>query len=429
MRAGGHLLPACALALAAIGGCSLETEVWDPVEDPPAAGDAAFDLAWPPDEPLPPGFDAPPWLTMPAPGHVAVGWLTRDEVTAQLEVEQVAGPAGPPPPVPLHRVVVLDTPARLHRVDLGPLPVASGFRYRVLLASGEEREGVFATPGQPASRFVHLAEFHAPTESHQVARFAGAIRAFRPQLVIESGDMVNDGDDPAQWRDYLRTSAPWISNVILLPAHSNHANGLLGNATLRSYFQLPGNERWYLTRWGQLAIVTLDSTYNGPSPDIADQEAWLRETMPALRAGPDAPELVIGAWHYPACSSSYAGRSESRRWVIEHILTPLVETGGVDLVLVGHDKYYERSEVEVAGERVVHVMANAGKLSPSTAGSNEPECTPVVTDTATRSLLMARVSPGLLEVQVLDQDGARLDVFELGGAELGGIELEGAAPR
>ena len=420
MRAGGHLLPACALALAAIGGCSLETEVWDPVPDPPATGDAPYELTWPPDAPLPPGFDTPPWLTMPAPGHIAVGWLTRDEVTAQLELEQIAGPTGPPPPVPLHRTVVLDTPARLHRVDLGPLPVASGFRYRVRLASGEEREGVFATPGQPAWRFVHLAEFHAPTESDEVARFAGAIRDFRPHLVVESGDMVNDGDDPDHWRDYLRSSAPWISNVILLPAHSNHANGMLGNATLRSYFQLPGNERWYLTRWGAVAVVTLDSTYNGPSPDIADQEAWLRETMPPLRGGPDAPEFVIGAWHYPACSSSYAGRSESRRWVIDHLLTPLVETGGVDLVLVGHDKYYERSEVEVAGRRIVHLMTNAGKLSPSTAGSNEPECTPVVTDTATRSLVLADVSPGQLALQVVDQDGARLDVLELGGALLQG---------
>ncbi|HLU65971.1 MAG TPA: hypothetical protein VKZ63_06830 [Kofleriaceae bacterium] len=414
-RPGSSTRPALALAavLVLASGCALETEVWDPIPDPPSPDQDGLRLEWPEDTPLPPEFESPPWLTMPAPDRISVGWLTVAQETGRVELVQIAGPGGSAPPDPFEATYRQEQPARIHQIDLGVLPVASGFRYRVVLdGSGATREGVFVTPGQPRWRFVHLAEFHAPTESDEVARFAGAIREFGPHLVIESGDMMNDGGDPTQWLDYLRTSSPWISNVILLPAHSNHVNGTLGNPYLKAYFHLPNNERWYTTRYGEVEIVTLDSTY-GSSPDIEGQGDWVRQSMDAVRHEANAPRFVVGVWHYPACSSHYPGRTESRRWVIDTFLPAFMETGGVDLVLVGHDKYYERSVLEVGGREVVHVMANVGRLSPSSEGDNEPECTPVMTHTDTRSLVMARVEPGHLQAQVIDQEGMVIDTFDI----------------
>lgn len=384
------------------GACAQETAVWDPIGDPELPGAAASALDWPDDEPLPPEFLTPPWLTMPEPGRIALGWRTVSAATGVVVLVSGEGEG---------TSIRFRLPATLHHVDLGVLPAATTFRYRVLLDGGATRAGIFTTPGLDEWRFIHLAEFHAPTSSEDVARFAGAIRAFQPQLLIESGDMMNDGGDDADWVDYLVTSRPWISNVILLPAHSNHVNGAAGNPILQALFELPNNERWYTTRYGAVDIVTLDSTYDRDAPDIASQPAWILESMAAAREAPDPPIFTIGAWHYPACSSSYASRSPSRRWVIENLVTAFAEAGGLDLILVGHDKYYERSILSRGGLRVPHVMANAGKLAPSSEGDNEPECAPIVTDTDTRSLVLVGVAPTGMVARVLDQEGGIVDEF------------------
>jgi hypothetical protein len=394
----------CAVVTAVLAGaCARETAVWDPVADPELPGAAAGALEWPADTPLPPGFETPPWLTMPEPGRIALGWRTVEMSAGTVEL---TGPDGP--------ATRIDEPeaALIHHLDLGVLPAATSFHYRVVLASGAAREGVFTTPGPELAewRFIHLAEFHAPSESDHVARFADAIRAFHPQMAIESGDMMNDGDDDAQWIDYLNTSRPWISNLILLPAHSNHVNGVAGNPLLLSLFELPGNERWYISRYGAVDVVTLDSTYE-VSPDVATEPDWIEDSMTAARDAPDPALYTIGVWHYPACSSSYESRSDERRWVIDNLVGPLVAAGGLDLVLVGHDKYYERSMLEVGGVRVPHVMANAGMLAPGAAGGNEPECAPIVTDTDTRSLVMVGVSPAGLVARVIDEEGGVVDEF------------------
>jgi hypothetical protein len=125
---------------------------------------------------------------------------------------------------------------------------------------------------------------------------------------------------------------------------------------------------------------------------------------------------VIAAWHYPACSSRYAERTSSRRWVIEHLVAALAEFAEFDLVLVGHDKYYERSSLAIGDRAITHVMGNLGKLAPGTPGNDEPECTPIVTHSGTRSLGQYSVEADLIRGRVVDADGAVLDRFEVGGA-------------
>ncbi len=393
----------CAVVTAVLAGaCARETAVWDPVADPALPGAAASAVPWPDDVPLPPEFATPTWLTMPAPGRIALGWRTVAPETATVLLVSADG---------VGTSIAVDAPATLHHADLGVLPAATTFHYRVELDSGAAREGVFTTPGLDEWRFVHLAEFHAPSSSDEVSRFAEAIRAFQPQLVVESGDMMNDGDDDADWLDYLNTSRPWISNVILLPAHSNHVNGTAGNPILTSLFQLPNNERWYTTRYGAVELVTLDSTYDGGALDIESEPGWIEGSMEASRDAPDPPTFTVGAWHYPACSSHYASRSPGRRWVIDNLVSAFAATGGIDLILVGHDKYYERSILAIGALRIPHVMANAGKLAPSRAGDNEPECSSIATDTDTRSLVMVGVAPDRMVARVLDQEGGILDEF------------------
>jgi hypothetical protein len=369
---------------------------------------AAVDPAWPEVGDLPAAFDLPPWLTVPAPDRISIGWQSVAEATGWVEL--VAAPDG--------RIDVdwsaarrLDSPAsRLHHVELADLPRGVAYRYRVHVddPAGEAvREGVFVTPGAERWRFLHLGEFHAPTSSREVRRFTPQIREFRPHVVIESGDMVDDGDQPGDWRAYLQSSAPWISNVVLLPVHSNHVNGAMGNPFILSLFELPDNERWYSTRLGRIEVVTLDSTFTD-NFDTRTEPQWIRARMATLAAEP-VPPRVIAAWHFPACSSTFAARTAQRRWVLDNFVAAFADTALLALVLVGHDKYYERSQLAIGDRTITHIMVNSGHLAPGAAGGNEPECTPVVTDTTRRTIGLMTVDGVTIAGQVVDQDARIVD--------------------
>jgi hypothetical protein len=356
---------------------------------------------WPSDEPLPPEIDLPPWLTMPAENRVVVSWRTVAPSRGGVFLSAETGDG---------LVLVSPAFAELHHVDLGVLEPATTYEYEVFVdGTSIARRGVFVTPGRDHWRFAHLAEFHAPSDSATVAKFAAALRTFRPHVVVESGDMCDSGNNMDHWRSYLRTSAPWISNVILLPAHSNHVNGSLGNPLVHELFALPGNERWYRTRWGQVEFYTLDSTYNGINPDVPTlQLDWLRDGLLDMREAADRPLFIIGAWHYPACSSHYASREAQHLWALDNLVDGFLAAGELDLALTGHDKYYERSLID---GRVVHVMSNAGRLAPSVEGGNAERCDPIVTNTRTRSVALFDVDGGAITGIAVNEQGAWIDAF------------------
>ncbi len=361
------------------------------------------DAPWPDDTPLPEAFDFPPWLTMPESGTIVVSWRTNANSTGVVYYGDT----------PSHDLSAsTQSSERLHHVELTSLLPATTYWYEVTIdGSDARRQGVFTTPGADSFRFIHLGEFHAPSHAAEVALFTETVRAFRPHLIIESGDMCDDGNELDHWRSYLRTSAPWISNIILLPTGSNHVDGWFGNAHLKDLFVLPNNERWYTTRYGPVQFFNLDSTYAIQSIDVVLlQPTWLAEELGAAHDGVDDPTFVIAAWHYPACSSSYSSRADARSWVHGLFVNTFRNNGGVDLVLTGHDKYYERSDI-VGG--IMHVQSNVGNLSPGQPGDNHEDCTPLVTNTETHSLVLFTVEGNELWAEAVNELGEQIDSFSI----------------
>ncbi len=369
----------------------------------PASNDV--DPDWPPESPIPPEFDFPPWLNMPEPNRIVVSWRTPSATTGTVSFG--ASPE-------MGRTATTTTAAELHHVDLGVLEPSTAYWYSVRIdGTSATRPGVFVTPGRRDWRFLHVGEFHAANQIEHVAKFGGSIRAFRPHLLIDSGDMADDGDVLEDWRAYFRTSAPWISNVIILPSGSNHVDGPGGNGNLKDLFVLPNNERWYSTRYGQAQVLNLDSTWSFfVNPDLqVEQPAWVTERTTEAHDGEDDPTFLIGAWHYPACSSQTLRRAGDRTAVFANLVESFRAGGGLDMMLVGHDKYYERSETT---DGILHVQTNIGLLAPSDEiGNNHPECVEIKTIIDTRSILLATVSGNRISMRVVDETGSEIDQFSL----------------
>jgi hypothetical protein len=370
-----------------------------------ATGDGAMmaiDPEWPAMTPLPPEFDFPPYLNLVYGKTVVVSWRTTNATTGTVRFGTSES---------YGTELKSSTAGNLHHVILENLAPATGYYYEVAIQNtSATRKGVFVTPGSAKWRFIALGEYHAPSESSGVAKFVEEIRAFRPHVAVESGDMVDTGTDLTHWRSYMRTSAPWISNVLLLPAHSNHVTGSGGNANLLDYFVLPNNERWYQTRYGQVQFVTIDSHESGNSDVMTTEVPWVRTVAAEAHDGVDDPTFLIAMWHHPACSSQYATRASSRAWVQSNLVKAFKDNGGIDIILAAHDKYYERSTITGG---ILHVITNIGNISPEIPGQNHPDCTVHKTLRNNRSTALITVDGKLLSARVVEADGTELDTFSV----------------
>ena len=360
------------------------------------------DPDWPADSPLPPEFDFPPYLNLTDGATVVVSWRTTNATTGKVRygTSESYGSDGSS-----------TTSGNLHHVTLANLKPATAYYYEVSIDNTTAtRKGVFVMPGAVKWRFVALGEYHAPSESSGVAKFANEIRDFRPHVAVESGDMVDTGTDITHWRSYMRTSAPWISNVLLLPAHSNHVNGSGGNANIKDYFVLPNNERWYTTRYGQVQFFTIDSTYSANADLMTAEVPWLATAAAEAHDGTDDPTFVIAMWHHPACSSQYFTRSGERNWVQTNLVKTFKDNGGVDLIFAAHDKYYERSTITGG---IIHVITNIGNISPEIPGGNHADCTVAKTLRSNRSTALVNVDGKNLSAKIIENDGTELDTFSI----------------
>ncbi|HEU0035526.1 MAG TPA: metallophosphoesterase family protein [Kofleriaceae bacterium] len=398
------------LLCAALAACSSSPSNTDPDggggDDGGGSGDDGsvpiVDPEWPADEALPADFDFPPYANLVDGTTVAISWRT---VAASTGVVRY----GTTPD--LGAEAASTTSANLHHITLSSLTPKAAYYYEVSIdGTSAVRKGVFVMPGREQWRFLHSGEFHAPSESSNVTKFTAKIREFRPHVLLESGDMVDDGNDLADWRSYMKTSAPWISNVLILPAHSNHVNGSGGNANLKDLFVLPNNERWYTTRYGQVEFFSLDSTFAANSDVETVEVPWVADEVTAAHDGTDDPTFVIAAWHHPACSSQYFTRQSERSWVQDNFVATFVAKGGVDLILAAHDKYYERSTITGG---IVHVITNIGNVSPEIPGGNYETCTAVKTSRSDQSTALFTVDGRTLSATVLKADGSQLDSFSI----------------
>ncbi len=228
---------------------------------------------------------------------------------------------------------------------------------------------------------------------------ARRIRAAHPAFLIHVGDFayghgsleeMNERFFPP-YRDTLR-------RVPLFPTPGNH--DLLRRSVYRSLFApaadgRPGDGLRYRFRWGPAAFVSLDS------PDGAAGAPGLADDLVA--DGP-APWRIVFL-HEPLYT---AGR---KRVVpgLRAALEPVVEAAGVDLVLAGHQHFYERSEPScefVPSARVLHVTSGGGsgtQLDPVQPHPNFPRAI------SAPHFLRVRVWPDRLEVRAVGADGQTID--------------------
>lgn len=169
----------------------------------------------------------------------------------------------------------------------------------------------------------------------------------QPDLVINSGDLVADGWNTADWAQFDRETAPLRERGIPYVAGlGNHdLTGDRDRALGNFYARFPDarRQRWREVRVRDVAFLVLDTNLGALEPEERDAEIrWLDATLDRDEADPSVGTIVL-VTHHPPFSNGVV--HEASRWVREQVFERAVTRSKVRAVFSGHLHSYERFEV------------------------------------------------------------------------------------
>jgi len=205
-------------------------------------------------------------------------------------------------------------------------------------------------------------------------------------FVVHTGDIVENGNYPSQWEDFLIETAyefPLLRKVPYYPVPGNHDQS--NDKKFGSYnydFVFP-DSRFYTKRFPNVDLIFLDSSilldqdnniepserellfrkyfYSGES-EIT--ESWLERQLFKAR---NKNKIII--MHHPIFSFGFhSGNWDSRgenaqEYLFREKLISIFKREGVDLILSGHEHYYEHNILDYNYEGLnnkMHIIVTGG---------------------------------------------------------------------
>jgi hypothetical protein len=296
-----------------------------------------------------------PYLQTGTPTSVVVKWRTN--VATDSRVRYGASAAS------LTSEVGSSTSTTEHEVTLSGLLPATTYYYSVGTSTGALTGGdgatFFVTSPQTGvstpSRVWVLGDSGTANSNAQAVRnayyaFTGATHT---NLWLMLGDNAYDTGTDANYQAAVFDMYPeMLRKSVLWSTIGNHDTAQSTNPPPSlpyfSIFTLPtngeaggtasGTERYYSFDYGDVHYICLDSMTSDRSP-TGPMLTWLRNDLASTNS-----KWIVAFWHHPPYTKgSHNSDTETQLVEMRQNALPILEEGGVDLVLTGHSHSYERS--------------------------------------------------------------------------------------
>src|SRR5581483_7491202 len=228
------------------------------------------------------------------------------------------------------------TSPALHAESVTLTGLKAGTVYEYSVPGKDVLRGSFKTPPAAGAPFEFIVYGDNRTRHDVHRKVAAAVLKYsNPDFVLQTGDMVESGSDPALWPIFFDIERELLRKTAIFPAIGNHER----NA--RDYFEFFQAAPYYSFNWGSAHIAVFNSDYANTAPGEAgrqafwnEQKAWLEED---LKKNQNAAFRFVAAHHPPM--SAVAKRQEFNAHVGE--LVPIFEQNHVTAALFGHDHNYQ----------------------------------------------------------------------------------------
>ncbi len=280
----------------------------------------------------------------------------------------------------------------LHSVELTGLEPSAEYHYRVLSSTGEiGTDHTFSTAKFSTEPFTFVVYGDTRTNDFLRGRVASRIIEINPDLVFNTGDLVESGEYPDLWRKWFNTNQILLEDRPFFIALGNHEQ----NATVYfKYWHFPGNEQWYSINYGNAHFICLSTETNL----YGAQRTWLETD---LIAASDSAVWIFVFFHRPPYSSGDNGSDIS----VRQAWCSLFETYGVDIVFNGHDHNYERSLIN----DVYYIVTGGGGAPLRAVGSSSW----TIYSESTLHCNNITIEDSLLTLDAIKPDGTNFDSFSI----------------
>lgn len=242
-------------------------------------------------------------------------------------------------------------PMNRHTVKLDGLTEGATYYYRV----GDAEKGWWSetgsfrvADGSDNVTFLHVTDPQSQNERQYNRAWAKVLESAFGEypdtdFIINSGDLVDHGDNQKQWAWMFNTGAEYLMNTYMMPASGNH-EGMGTNATV-NFFALPNVPEqntesgvYYSFDYNNVHIAVLNTNDLDESEALsASQVEWLKADMNASDA----------EWKFVMLHKALY--SQGSHYADEDVVAMRAQLGGlmpelgIDMVFQGHDHVYMRT--------------------------------------------------------------------------------------
>jgi 3',5'-cyclic AMP phosphodiesterase CpdA len=235
---------------------------------------------------------------------------------------------------------------------------------------------------------------------YQVAqKLTDSVKEFPFGLVLMLGDNIYGGETPADFRKKFEK-----------PYQGLLAAGVKFYATLGNHDEPPrqidykpfnmGGKRYYSFKpKADIRFFSLDSNYMDP-----EQLKWLEKELKA-----SGSDWKIVFFHHPIYSS---GEKHGSNLELRKILEPVMVRNGVDVVLTGHEHFYERIKPQKGIN--YFIIGSSAKLREGNIGKTELTAKGFDADNV---FMLAEIAGDNMTFRVITRKGAVVDSGTIRRAE------------
>lgn len=301
----------------------------------------------------------------------------------------------------------------------------SGKKYFYEISDGRTAEwsGSFTAPdGDRTTSFIYMGDVQVKSGDYK--QWASGLATLYNQssdvdFAVIGGDIVNKATSRKQWEGFFESSGIF-SRLPLMTVPGNH-EGESSNNTYKKMFVMPMNgpdiealkESFYYSDQGSCRFIMMDSSFltDGRKDALGEiewekcetaVEKWLAEVLDDSRKTWNI--VVVHHPPYGLHNRDTVSPEIRDKWV------PVMEDGGVDLVLSGHQHVYMRSH-RING--ITYLMGNSGDMeSRYYTGNNAPLYVKKVISTGYNYQLIT-ADRSRIEIKCVNKKGSVIDETSL----------------
>ena len=295
-----------------------------------------------------------PYLQLGTPTSVVVRWRTDVATDSRVSRGTVAGQ--------LTTNVDQATVTTEHEVTLTGLTPDTQYYYSVgstasTLASGADFSFFTAPPAGTAQPTRIWVLGDSGTKGAIAASVRNGYTSFAAgrytDVWLMLGDNAYDSGTDAEYQAAVFDMYPsYLRQSVLWSTIGNHDTASSTNPPLTiPHFQIftnptggqaggvpSGTEKYYSFDYGRIHFICLDSMTSSRTAGSA-MLTWLQSDLESTTL-----DWIIAFWHHPPYTKgSHNSDTETQLVEMRTNILPILEAGGVDLVLTGHSHSYERS--------------------------------------------------------------------------------------